>query len=74
MVIPSEFRMWQYGDDDHREDLFFSKTHLKLSTDSDLVLKLDDENEIAGLEVRIAKFNFTINSGGNVYAGEALPL
>ena len=49
--------------------------HLKLSTDSDLVLKLDDENEIASLDsnlelpVRIAKINVMINGGGDVNAG-----
>ena len=57
-----------------RHPTVFSKTHLKLSTDSDLVLKLDDENEIASLEglelpVRIAKINVTINGGGDVNAG-----
>ena len=78
MVIPSEFRMWQYGDDDHREDLFLSKTHLKLSTDSDLVLKLDDEKEIASLEglelpIRIFKINVMINGGGDFNAGQLQP-
>ena len=57
-----------------RHPTVFSKTHLKLSTDSDLVLKLDGENEISGLEFKIAKFNVTINSGGNFYAGEVLPV
>ena len=52
----------------------FSKAHLKLSTDSDLVLKLDGDNEISGLEFKIAKFNVTINDGGNFYAGEVLPV
>ena len=52
----------------------FPNTNLKLSTDSDLVLKLDDESEIAGMELRIAKFNVTINHGGNFYAGEVPPL
>ena len=52
--------------------------HLKLSTDSDLVLKLDDENEIASLEglelpIRIAKINVTINGGGDFNAGELQP-
>ena len=56
----------------------FSKMHLKLSTDSDLVLKLDDENEIASLEglelpIRIAKINVTINGSGDFNAGELQP-
>ena len=42
---------------------------LKLSTDSNLVLKLDDENEIASWEVTIAKIDAMIRNGGDSYAG-----
>ena len=69
-----------FGRNHHRKGppTIFSKMHLKLSTDSDLVLKLDDENEIVSLEglelpVRIAKINVTINGGGNFNAGVLQP-
>ena len=56
----------------------FSKMHLKRSTDSDLVLKLDDEKEIASLEglelpIRILKINVMINGGGDFNAAELQP-
>ena len=69
-----------FGRNHHRKGppTIFSKMHLKLSTDSDLVLKLDDENEIASLEglelpIRIAKINVTINGSGDFNAGELQP-